>query len=31
LEPDLWMKRHAAEDVLSTVLQGVSVPVIDGV
>jgi MoxR-like ATPase len=30
LEPDLWMKRHAAEDVLETVIQTVPVPVIVG-
>lgn len=27
LEPDLWMKRHAAEDILSDVQQSVPVPV----
>ena len=27
LEPDLWMKRHAAEDVLASVVQAVPVPV----
>jgi MoxR-like ATPase len=27
LEPDLWMKRHAAEDILESVLQVVPVPV----
>jgi MoxR-like ATPase len=27
LEPDLWMKRHAAEEILQTVLQSVPVPV----
>jgi MoxR-like ATPase len=31
LEPDLWMKRHAAEDVLAAVLLTVPVPVIDGI
>ena len=31
LQPDLWMKRHAAEDVLAAVIQTVSVPVIDGI
>jgi MoxR-like ATPase len=30
LEPDLWMKRHAAEDVLSAVVQSIPVPVITG-
>jgi MoxR-like ATPase len=30
LEPDLWMKRHAAEDVLAAVVQSVPVPVIAG-
>jgi MoxR-like ATPase len=29
LEPDLWMKRHAAEEILATVLQTVPVPVFD--
>ncbi|HSR31108.1 MAG TPA: MoxR family ATPase, partial [Anaerolineae bacterium] len=27
LEPDLWMKRHAAEEVLADVLRSVPVPV----
>ena len=31
LEPDLWMKRHAAEDVLATIVQAVPVPVLAGV
>jgi MoxR-like ATPase len=30
LEPDLWMQRHAAEDVLAAVMQSVPVPVIAG-
>jgi MoxR-like ATPase len=30
LEPDLWMKRHAAEDVLTTILRSVPVPVLAG-
>jgi MoxR-like ATPase len=30
LEPDLWMKRHAAEDVLVDVLNLVPVPVLPG-
>lgn len=30
LEPDLWMKRHAAEDVLAAILASVPVPVIEG-
>jgi MoxR-like ATPase len=30
LEPDLWMKRHAAEDVLESILQVVPVPVVVG-
>ena len=30
LEPDLWMKRHAAEDVLADVLNLVPVPVLPG-
>ena len=30
LEPDLWMRRHAAEDVLSSIMQRVPVPVIEG-
>lgn len=31
LEPDLWMKRHAAEDVLAEVIRSVPVPVIEGI
>jgi MoxR-like ATPase len=31
LEPDLWRKRHAAEDILAAVLHLVPVPVLDGV
>jgi len=31
LEPDLWMRRHAAEDVLAAIMQRVPVPVIEGV
>jgi len=31
LEPDLWMKRHAAEDVIGTIINSVPVPVIEGV
>jgi MoxR-like ATPase len=31
LEPDLWTERQAAEDVISDVLRGVAVPVIQGV
>jgi MoxR-like ATPase len=31
LEPDLWMKRHAAEDILAAVVQTVPVPVIAGI
>ena len=31
LEPDLWTERQAAEDVISDVLRGVPVPVIQGV
>ncbi len=31
LQPDLWMKRHAAEDILDTILRSVPVPVIEGV
>lgn len=27
LEPDLWMKRHAAEEILDEILQSVPVPV----
>jgi MoxR-like ATPase len=30
LEPDLWMRRHAAEDVLASIMQRVPVPVIEG-
>jgi MoxR-like ATPase len=30
LQPDLWMKRHAAEEVLEEVLQSVPVPVLVG-
>jgi MoxR-like ATPase len=30
LEPDLWMKRHAAEDVLTAIVRSVPVPVIAG-
>lgn len=30
LEPDLWMKRHAADDVISDILRSVPVPVIAG-
>jgi MoxR-like ATPase len=30
LQPDLWMKRHAAEDVLADVLNLVPVPVLPG-
>ncbi len=29
LEPDLWMKRHAAEEVIDSVIENVRVPVID--
>lgn len=31
LEPDLWLKRHAAEDILTDVARSVRVPVIDEV
>jgi len=31
LEPDLWMKRHAAEEVIASIVQMVPVPVIEGV
>ena len=31
LEPDLWMKRHAADEVLAAIVQMVPVPVIEGV
>jgi MoxR-like ATPase len=30
LEPDLWMQRHAAEEVISSIVHGVPVPVIEG-
>ncbi len=30
LEPDLWMRRHATEDVLAAIMQRVPVPVIEG-
>jgi MoxR-like ATPase len=30
LQPDLWMNRHAAEDILAAIAQAVPVPVIDG-
>jgi MoxR-like ATPase len=30
LVPDLWMKRHAAEEVLAAITQAVPVPVIEG-
>ncbi len=30
LEPDLWMKRHAAEDILAAILASVPVPVVEG-
>jgi MoxR-like ATPase len=30
LEPDLWMKRHAADDIISDILRSVPVPVIEG-
>ncbi|MBI1729593.1 MoxR family ATPase [Candidatus Acetothermia bacterium] len=29
LEPDLWMKRHAAEEVVNSILESTSVPVIE--
>jgi MoxR-like ATPase len=29
LEPDLWMKRHAAEEILANIIQAVPVPVFD--
>jgi MoxR-like ATPase len=29
LEPDLWMKRHAAEEILANIVQAVPVPVFD--
>jgi MoxR-like ATPase len=31
LQPDLWMKRHAAEEILDDILRSVPVPVIEGV
>jgi len=31
LEPDLWMKRHAADDILEEVMRTVAVPVIEGI
>jgi MoxR-like ATPase len=31
LEPDLWMKRHAADEVIDGIVQAVPVPVIEGV
>jgi MoxR-like ATPase len=31
LQPDLWMKRHAADEIITEILQTVSVPVIAGV
>jgi MoxR-like ATPase len=31
LEPDFWMKRHAAEEVIADIVQLVPVPVITGV
>jgi len=31
LEPDLWMKRHAAEEVIESIIQRVPVPVVDAV
>lgn len=30
LIPDLWMKRHAADEVMTAITQSVAVPVIDG-
>jgi MoxR-like ATPase len=30
LEPDLWMQRHAAEEVIASIIHGVPVPVIKG-
>lgn len=30
LEPDLWMKRHAADEVIDGIVQAVPVPVIEG-
>jgi MoxR-like ATPase len=29
LEPDLWMKRHATEEILASIIQAVPVPVFD--
>jgi len=31
LQPDLWMKRNAAEEILDSILRSVPVPVIEGV
>ena len=31
LEPSLWMKRHAADEILAHIVQSVPVPVLDGV
>ncbi len=31
LEPDLWMKRRAADEILAAIIQAVPVPVIEGV
>jgi MoxR-like ATPase len=31
LEPDLWLKRHAADEILADVLQTVPVPVLPGI
>ena len=31
LEPDLWMQRHAADEVLAAIVQAIPVPVIAGV
>jgi MoxR-like ATPase len=31
LEPSLWMKRHAADEILAHIAQSVPVPVLDGV
>jgi MoxR-like ATPase len=31
LQPDLWMKRHAADEVIAAIVRSVPVPVIDGV
>jgi MoxR-like ATPase len=30
LQPDLWMKRHAAQEVIADIVRSVPVPVIDG-